>query len=96
MPDWLNDFDLSTIDPDQLRAAFPLAIAGVFVWALWLYRCVLSALARPIVNDFRTTTSVVVPSYREDPDILMRASAAGWPRTRPRSSSSWTSTTPRC
>ena len=43
MPDWLNDFDLSTIDPDQLRAAFPLAVAGVIVWALWLYRVILSA-----------------------------------------------------
>ena len=42
------------------------------MWALWLYRFVLSRLARPIVNDFTTTTSVVVPSYHEDPDILMR------------------------
>lgn len=50
---------------------FPLAIAGTIVWALWLYRVVLSARARPIVSDFRTTTSVVVPSYHEDPDILM-------------------------
>ena len=25
---------------------------------------------RPTVNDFRTTTSVVVPSFREDPDVL--------------------------
>ncbi|HRK48518.1 MAG TPA: glycosyltransferase, partial [Nocardioides sp.] len=72
MPDWLGNFDLSTIEPAQLRAAFPLAIAGVIVWSLWLYRCILSALARPIVNDFSTTTSVVVPSYHEDPDILMR------------------------
>jgi N-acetylglucosaminyltransferase len=72
MPEWLSNFDLSTIEPDQLRAAFPLAVAGVIVWSLWLYRCILSALAKPVVNDFATTTSVVVPSYHEDPDILMR------------------------
>jgi N-acetylglucosaminyltransferase len=77
MLDWLHNFDLSTIEPSELRAAFPLAVAGVIVWALWLYRCVLSAMARPVVNDFSTTTSVVVPSYHEDPDILMRC-LANW------------------
>jgi N-acetylglucosaminyltransferase len=51
---------------------FPLAIAGTIVWALWLYRVILSARAQPIESDFRTTTSVIVPSYHEDPDILMR------------------------
>jgi N-acetylglucosaminyltransferase len=50
---------------------FPVAVAGTIVWALWLYRFVLSRRARPIVNDHRATTSVVVPSFHEDPDILM-------------------------
>lgn len=50
----------------------PVGIAGVIVWALWLYRVVLSARAKPVRNGFRTTTSVVVPSYHEDPDILLR------------------------
>jgi cellulose synthase/poly-beta-1,6-N-acetylglucosamine synthase-like glycosyltransferase len=49
----------------------PLGIAGIFVWALWLFRAVLSRFNKTVVNDFRTTTSVIVPSYREDPDILM-------------------------
>lgn len=49
----------------------PLGLAGLFVWGLWLYRAVLSRFARPVVNNFRTTTSVVVPAYREDPDILL-------------------------
>ncbi|MEU6553061.1 glycosyltransferase family 2 protein [Streptomyces sp. NPDC046915] len=53
------------------RDVMPLGIAGVFVWGLWLYRAVLSRFARPVVNDFRTTTSVVVPAYREDPEILL-------------------------
>jgi cellulose synthase/poly-beta-1,6-N-acetylglucosamine synthase-like glycosyltransferase len=49
----------------------PLAIAGVIVWSLWLYRFILSRRAKPIVTEFRTTTSVIVPSFHEDPDILM-------------------------
>ena len=55
-----------------LRPYFPIAIAGVIVWSLWLYRVVLSRRARAIVSDFSTTTSVVVPSFHEDPDILLR------------------------
>ncbi|GII25805.1 hypothetical protein Pme01_54020 [Planosporangium mesophilum] len=49
----------------------PLGLAGIFVWLLWLYRAVLSRFAKPVVNNFRTTVSVVVPAYREDPDILL-------------------------
>jgi N-acetylglucosaminyltransferase len=51
---------------------FPLAVAGTIVWGLWLYRVILSRMYRPTFSSFRTTTSVVVPSYHEDPDILMR------------------------
>lgn len=53
------------------RDVVPLGVAGALVWGLWLYRAVLSRFASPVVNDFRTTVSVVVPAYREDPDILM-------------------------
>lgn len=56
----------------DISGYFPLAIAGVVVWGLWLYRFILSRRARPIESDHRTTTSVIVPSYHEDPDILMR------------------------
>ena len=52
---------------------FPLAIAGAIVWGLWIYRFVLSRRARPIVTDFRAATSVIVPSFHEDPEILMSA-----------------------
>lgn len=58
-------------DLGALWDAFPFALAGVVVWCLWFYRVVLSHRAEPIASDFRTTTSVVVPSYREDPDILL-------------------------
>jgi N-acetylglucosaminyltransferase len=68
----LSSFDLSAVDFSQWRAVVPLAIAGLVVWSLWLYRFVLSRLSKPATNDYRTTTSVVVPSFHEDPDILMR------------------------
>jgi hyaluronan synthase len=54
------------------RSWLPLGIAGIIVWSLWLYRWLLSRRYRPLVNDFRATTSVVVPSFREDPDILIQ------------------------
>jgi cellulose synthase/poly-beta-1,6-N-acetylglucosamine synthase-like glycosyltransferase len=54
------------------RDLIPLGLAGLLVWGLWLYRVVLSRLAKPVVNGFRTSVSVVVPSYREDPEILVR------------------------
>ncbi|MFF2388515.1 glycosyltransferase [Agromyces sp. NPDC058104] len=75
--DWLEQF-ASAIDWgaigdffDSLAPYFPVAIAGTIVWALWLYRFVLSRRARPILSDHRASTSVVVPSFHEDPDILM-------------------------
>ncbi|MDX3689884.1 glycosyltransferase family 2 protein [Streptomyces europaeiscabiei] len=53
------------------RELMPLGIAGAFVWGLWLYRAVLSRFAKPVVNNYRTTVSVVVPAYREDASILL-------------------------
>ena len=73
-----SEFDLSgilaaiTSGVESIAPYFPLAIAGTIVWGLWIYRFVLSRLARPIESDFRTTTSIVVPSFHEDPKILMR------------------------
>lgn len=61
-----------TVTGSSWRGAFPLGVAGIVVWCLWLYRFVSSRLDRPVINNFRTTTSVVVPSYREDPEILLR------------------------
>ncbi|WP_246571221.1 glycosyltransferase [Kineosporia corallincola] len=53
----------------------PLGVAGVIVWSLWVYRWVLSRAYRPVSNTFVTTTSVVVPSFREDVEILRRCLA---------------------
>jgi cellulose synthase/poly-beta-1,6-N-acetylglucosamine synthase-like glycosyltransferase len=68
----LDGLRIGEISFDAVWSAFPLAVAGIVVWALWLYRVILSRRARPVVNDFRTTTSIVVPSFHEDPDILLR------------------------
>ena len=50
----------------------PLGLVGVVSWSVWVTRWLLSRRYRPIDNLYRTTTSVVVPSYREDPDVFMR------------------------
>ncbi|HVX21576.1 MAG TPA: glycosyltransferase [Acidimicrobiales bacterium] len=48
----------------------PLGFIALVSWGTWLVRTVMAHRARPVQNDFRTTTSVVVPVYREDPEIL--------------------------
>ena len=51
----------------------PLGLIGILSWSVWLIRRTLSRHAySQIVNDFRATTSVVVPVYREDADVLER------------------------
>jgi cellulose synthase/poly-beta-1,6-N-acetylglucosamine synthase-like glycosyltransferase len=69
---WLTSLEVGALEWGDVRALMPVALAGAIVWSLWLYRFVLSRLARPIVSEFRTTTSVVVPSFHEDVPILMR------------------------
>ena len=51
----------------------PLGLIGLLSWSVWLVRRTLSRHGyTEIVNDFRTTTSLVVPVYREDADVLER------------------------
>jgi len=57
----------------EVSPYFPVAVAGTIVWGLWVYRFILSRKARPIKTGYRATSSVIVPSYHEDPDILMSA-----------------------
>ncbi len=66
----LSDFS-SAIARDW-HLLLPIGVVGALSWSIWLIRKVLSARYRPLVNDFRTTTSVVVPSFREDPEVLER------------------------
>jgi cellulose synthase/poly-beta-1,6-N-acetylglucosamine synthase-like glycosyltransferase len=55
---------------DNWRLLLPLGLVGLLSWSVWGVRKLLSTRYRPTINDFRTTTSVVVPSYHEDPDVL--------------------------
>jgi hyaluronan synthase len=71
MVDGVWSWIVEAVGETSWREVMPLGLAGIFVWALWLYRAVLSRFAKPVVNNFRTSVSVVVPAYREDPDILM-------------------------
>ncbi len=63
---------LELLDLSSVLYLLPIGLVGVLSWAVWLVRRSLSRRYRPIVNDFRTTTSVVVPVYREDPAVLLR------------------------
>jgi hyaluronan synthase len=53
-----------------LEGVVPFGIAGLLSWSIWLIRRALSHRATSVVNDFTTTTAVVVPVYREDAAIL--------------------------
>jgi cellulose synthase/poly-beta-1,6-N-acetylglucosamine synthase-like glycosyltransferase len=66
----------------QLHHYVPIGLVGVLSWTVWLTRFTLSRLYKPVPAGFTTTTSVVVPSYREDPDILDRCLAT-WLRENP-------------
>jgi hyaluronan synthase len=56
-----------------VRGYWPLGLIGLLSWSVWFVRRFLSRHRyRPVENDHRTTTSVVVPVYREEPDVLER------------------------
>jgi hyaluronan synthase len=57
---------------EQYRHLLPLGVTGLVSWSVWLARVTMSRFYRPVPVGYRTTTSVVVPAYREDPDILDR------------------------
>ena len=57
---------------DNWRLFLPIGIIGGISWSVWLIRKIMSLRYTPLVNDFRTTTSVVVPSFHEDPDVIDR------------------------
>jgi len=56
----------------QLHHWVPIGFIGAISWSVWFFRFTLSRLYRPVPVGYRATTSVVVPAYREDPDILER------------------------
>lgn len=56
---------------DRWDMFIPVGIIGALSWGIWLTRKMMSLFYKPIINDYRTTTSLVVPSFREDPDVLL-------------------------
>jgi cellulose synthase/poly-beta-1,6-N-acetylglucosamine synthase-like glycosyltransferase len=57
----------------QLHRYVPIGVVGAISWSVWLSRFTLSRVYRPVPSGYTATTSVVVPSFREDPDILERS-----------------------
>ncbi len=57
---------------DEIAYLIPFGFVGMISWSVWLLRFTMSRFYKPLVNDFRATTSVIVPSYREDPDMTAR------------------------
>jgi hyaluronan synthase len=57
---------------EAYRLLVPIGIVGILSWSVWIIRVTLSRRYRPVPVGWSSTSSVVVPSYREDPDILDR------------------------
>src|SRR2546422_441700 len=51
----------------------PLGIIGIITWSLWGIRRLYGTNYRPFQGSYTATTSVVVPVYMEDPEVLRRA-----------------------
>lgn len=49
-----------------------MSAIGIFAWSGWLLRQLLGSIYRPATVEHHETTSLVVPVYREDPEILRR------------------------
>jgi len=66
----------------QVHHYVPIGLVGAISWTVWLIRFTLSRVYRPVKPGYTATTSVVVPAYREDPDILDRC-LTSWLRENP-------------
>ncbi len=57
----------------EILPFIPLGIIGSMTWSLWAVRRFYGATYRPFQGAFTATTSVVVPVYMEDPEVLLQA-----------------------
>ena len=73
---------LPILSPDALVALSPFGVVGLLSWSVWFVRRWLSQRARPVANDHTATTSVIVPVYQEDPDVLAECLGT-WLANRP-------------
>jgi hyaluronan synthase len=60
----------------------PLGLFGLYRWVMWLARKIPAAFYQPYGGDFRTSASIVVPVYREEPDLL-RTAIESWLANKP-------------
>ncbi|MDO5697887.1 MAG: glycosyltransferase [Dermatophilus congolensis] len=51
----------------------PLGILGVIRWLSWAFRRIPAVLYHPVVSDYRAPLSIVVPVYKEEPELFARA-----------------------
>jgi len=56
----------------QLHHWIPIGVVGAVSWTVWLTRFTLSRVYRPVPAGYLASTSVVVPAFHEDPDIVER------------------------
>src|SRR6266566_3351122 len=57
----------------EILPFIPLGIIGSMTWSLWAVRRFYGATYKPFQEAFNATTSVVVPVYMEDPEVLLQA-----------------------
>lgn len=60
----------SAWSPRDIYILLPIGLFGLVSWSIWLFRRTLSHRVQPVRNNYTTSTSVVVPVYREDPEVL--------------------------
>src|SRR5437879_10184143 len=57
----------------EILPFIPLGIIGSMTWSLWAVRRFYGTTYKPFQGGFTATTSVVVPVYMEDPEVLLQA-----------------------
>lgn len=66
----------------NFRHILPIGVVGIISWSVWLLRFSLSRVYQALPDGYTATTSVVIPAFREDPDILDRC-LTSWLTERP-------------
>ncbi len=56
----------------DLHHYVPIGVVGLLSWSIWVTRFSLSRVYRPVEPGYEATASLVVPAFREDPEILGR------------------------
>src|SRR5438046_9438986 len=57
----------------EILPFIPIGIIGSMTWSLWAVRRFYGTTYKPFQGAFTATTSVVVPVYMEDAEVLLQA-----------------------